>query len=119
LDYNALTGPLPTELYELVNLTQLDLNNNFLSGNIEGIGAFGELVFLQLHANLFTGTIPDVIGSFSGLTTFTLHESSFSGTMPEGVCDLVFLGNLTSLIADCSGTPPKLECECCSDCRNV
>lgn len=54
LDFNDLTGTLPTELYLLVGLTQLDVNNNRLSGNIDQIGIFQQLDFLQIHANLFT-----------------------------------------------------------------
>jgi hypothetical protein len=30
-------------------LTQLDLNNNQLSGNVEQLGVFTRLEFLQLH----------------------------------------------------------------------
>jgi hypothetical protein len=119
LDYNLLTGTLPTELYQLVNLTQLDLNNNFLSGSIDGMQRFGEMEFLQLHANEFTGTIPSSIGSFIHLSTFTLHETMFGGTMPDSVCSLVGVGGLTSLIADCDGIPPDIVCDCCTDCRDA
>lgn len=119
LDFNQLTGTLPESLYNLVNLTQLDLNNNFLSGDVAGIGVFSELEFLQLHANSFSGTIPDAVGSFTRLSTFTLHETNFTGSIPPGLCDLVDNGTLTSLIADCGGDTPEITCECCTDCRFV
>jgi Leucine-rich repeat (LRR) protein len=124
LDFNALTGSLPTELYRLTNLTQLDLNNNFLEGTIDDMGVFGQLEFLQLHANLFNGTIPDAMGGLNRLATFTLHETTFSGTMPESVCNLVVAngGILKSLISDCDpsapGVAPDIVCDCCTDCRD-
>ena len=117
LDFNELTGSLPTELYQLVNLTQLDLNNNFLSGPVNGLGAFTLLEFMQLHENLFTGTIPEAVGAFTRLSTFTLHETDLVGSVPVGLCTIVDSGLLTSLIADCGGPTPQITCECCTDCR--
>ena len=117
LDFNALTGSLPTELYQLVNLTQLDLNDNALSGPVSGLGAFPLLEFMQLHSNLFTGTIPAAVGSFTRLSTFTLPQTNLRGTVPDGLCSIVDSGILTSLIADCGGPVPEIACECCTDCR--
>jgi hypothetical protein len=119
LDFNLLTGTLPPELFTLVGLNQLDLNNNFLEGNVDGIGSLTDLEFLQLHINSFTGTIPEAVGDFSGLSTFTLHETFFTGTMPDSVCTLVGNGGLTSLIADCEGVDADIECTCCTDCRDT
>ena len=50
LDFNELTGTIPIELYSLTNLETLDLNNNLLTGNIDSIGTFGNLGFLQLQS---------------------------------------------------------------------
>jgi Leucine-rich repeat (LRR) protein len=123
LDFNALTGSLSSELLSLSSLTQLDLNNNQLTGSIEGIGVFPELQFLQLHDNLFTGTVPEGVGTFSNLAAFTLHETEISGVMPQSVCDLLATegngGVLGSLIADCSLPNPDIECTCCTDCRDT
>lgn len=116
LDYNELTGSLTTHLLSLSNLEQLDLNNNFLTGSINGIGVFPNMIFLQLHDNRFTGTVPDSVGSFLLLEAFTLHETDISGTMPSSICDLR-AGVLDSLISDCEGNNPDIECDCCTDCR--
>jgi hypothetical protein len=122
LDFNQLTGSLTSQLLSLTSLTQLDLNNNQLTGSINGIGVFPNLTFLQLHANNFTGTVPEAVGTYTRLTAFTLHETSITGTMPQSVCDLrANAGNggvLTSLIADCSLPNPQIVCTCCSDCRS-
>jgi hypothetical protein len=122
-DFNRLTGSLTTQLLSLSSLTQLDINNNMLTGSINGIGVFPNMTFLQIHANKFTGTVPEGVGSFSNLGAFTLHETSISGTMPQSVCDLRpgadGGGKLTSLIADCSLPNPNVICPCCTDCRQA
>jgi len=50
LDFNELTGILPTELYLLTKLETLDLNDNLLEGNIDSIGVFENMEFLQLQS---------------------------------------------------------------------
>lgn len=121
LDFNALTGSLSSELLSLTALTQLDLNNNQLTGSINGIGVFPDLTFLQIHSNLFTGTVPESLGDSSNLGAFTLHQTSVGGTMPQSVCNLLVSngGVLTSLIADCSLPTPDIVCNCCTDCRDT
>lgn len=124
LDFNDLSGSLPTEIYLLTGLTQFDVNNNRLSGNIDQIGVFEQLEFLQIHANLFTGEIPPSMGGLSRMTTFTLHQTSFHGEMPASVCNLLVTngGLLSSLIADCAipfnELAPEIICNCCTDCRS-
>jgi Leucine-rich repeat (LRR) protein len=124
LDFNDLSGSIPTELFLLTGLTQLDVNNNRLSGNVDQIGVFEQLEFLQIHANLFTGEIPDSMGDLTRMTTFTLHENLIPGAMPDSVCGLLDIngGVLSSLIADCgipfNGLGPEIICDCCTDCRD-
>lgn len=48
-DFNQLSGSLPSELYLLTGLEQLDLNDNQLTGNVDQMGALSNLEFLQLH----------------------------------------------------------------------
>jgi Leucine-rich repeat (LRR) protein len=50
LDFNELTGSLPTSLYSLTDLETLELNDNFLEGDIYWIGVFSNLEFLQLQS---------------------------------------------------------------------
>jgi hypothetical protein len=96
------------------------LNNNELTGSISDIGVFPAMQFLQLHNNLFTGTVPSSVGTFSKLAAFTLHGTLLSGSMPAEVCDLLTPpGILTALSADCGGLVPDMICPCCTDCRVV
>ena len=53
-DFNELSGSIPSEMYLLTNLSTLDLNDNQLTGNIDQIGDFVDLEFLQLQ-EVFTG----------------------------------------------------------------
>jgi hypothetical protein len=119
LDYNDLSGSLPSGLFTLGGLTQLDLNNNRFSGSINGIGAFPEMEFLQLHINMFTGQIPESVGTYTKMGTFTLHQNNITGAMPDSVCNLMTIdvGILASLIADCAGSDPEITCDCCTSCR--
>ena len=122
LDFNKLTGSLTSELLSLSSLTQLDINDNQMTGSISGIGVFPSMEFLQLHNNSFTGTVPNAVGAYTNLEAFTLHESNITGRMPPSVCGLlrntsVIGGVLDSLIADCGGLDPDIVCDCCTDCR--
>ncbi|KAL7577641.1 hypothetical protein ACA910_015158 [Epithemia clementina (nom. ined.)] len=123
LDFNELSGSLTSELLSLSSLTQLDLNDNQFTGSINGIGVFPAMEFLQIHANLFTGTVPEAVGNYTNMTVFTLHRTNVTGVMPDSVCDLLLSagngGTLTSLIADCEIPDPDIICDCCTDCRDT
>lgn len=70
LDFNRLTGPL-FDLSQMERLQQLDLNNNTLTGSIEGLGWENTILqFIDLNTNLFTGTIAPEIGDLTTLSEF-------------------------------------------------
>ena len=50
------------------NLQELDLNNNQLTGSINGIEQLTELQFLQLDNNLLSGSIPSEVRDMSNLS---------------------------------------------------
>ena len=62
LNDSELSGPIPPEIGELVNLTTLDLGDNQLTGEIPAeIGSLINLSYLKLSNNQFTGIIPNEI----------------------------------------------------------
>lgn len=103
-------GTLPSGVFSLTNLKQLDVNNNYLTGEIDGIQSLNKLEFLQIHRNSFTGTIPLAIVELKNLRVFTTYGNDFLDGTPS-LCENRDYngGNLTTYIADCSS-----PCLCCS-----
>ena len=102
-------GTLPPDLFTLTNLKQLDINNNQISGSVDGIEALNKLEFLQLHHNTFIGSIPNGVSELTNLRVFTTYGNNF--TIVPNLCENrdVNGGKLSIFITDCS-----TSCPCCS-----
>ena len=61
---SGLSGPIPNEISELVNLVKLDLSGNQL-----------------------TDEIPPEIGNLTNLTTLNLTENQLTGIIPNEICN--------------------------------
>ena len=71
LDYNALSGPLPSEIGRLTRLrTHLDASANSLTGALPS--QLGQIRLLQSHlglgGNRFSAELPSELGLLTGLT---------------------------------------------------
>jgi hypothetical protein len=92
MQFNSLTGTIPSNLRFISALTKLDLAYNSLAGPIPGsIEDLSRLVYFSLDHNSLTGRIPTGLGLISGLTLIYLHSNSFSGTIPESISNLANL----------------------------
>ena len=92
---NELTGPIPPELGNLVNLTYLGLGRNNLTSPIPPqLGNLASLEWLGLSFNNLTGPIPPELGSLTGLTRLRLSYNNLTGPIPP---ELGNLANLTEL----------------------
>jgi hypothetical protein len=89
---NQLTGSIPTELGNLINLGDLELQSNQLTGSIPPeLGNLSNLQDLYLSSNQLTGSIPSSLGNLSNLTYLGLQSNQLTGSIPSS------LGNLSNL----------------------
>ena len=79
LSFTGLTGPIPTEIGNLINLTYLDLRGNNFTGEIPPeIGNLTNLNYLDLRFNQLTGSIPSEIGNLTNLGYLDLYYNDLS-----------------------------------------
>ena len=89
LSHIGLTGEIPSEIGNLVNLTYLNLYANQLTGEIPlEIGDLTHLTYLDLQMNQLTGQIPLEIGNLINLIHLRLNGNNLTGEIPENICDL-------------------------------
>jgi Leucine-rich repeat (LRR) protein len=94
LDYNQLSGVIPTQLGDLDKLTHLTLNNNLISDVIPTeLGNLDELAYLGLYSNQLSGVIPTELGNLDELAYLGLYSNQLFGVIPTE------LGNLHKLNA--------------------
>ena len=90
----GLSGGIPSELGDLSNLEELDLDDNKLTGVLPSeLGNLSNLSVLALWGNQLTGTIPPELGNLSNLWSLYLDGNALTGVIPPE------LGNLSNLWA--------------------
>ncbi|SVB75962.1 uncharacterized protein METZ01_LOCUS228816, partial [marine metagenome] len=86
---NQLTGPIPSEIGNLINLTTLALSSNQLTGSIPPeIGNLTNLGWLGLGDNQLTGIIPDEICN-QGDSSPSLSNNQLCPPYPSCIEDYV------------------------------
>lgn len=85
------TGPVPATVSGLVNLRQLWLQDNALTGAVPDLSAASQLTVLRLTDNEFTGQVPAYLESLSELVDVRLGNNALTGVIPE------FVGNMVQL----------------------
>ena len=103
LNNNNLVGTLPD--LNLPNLTNLELGDNILSGNIPDFSYLTNATVVNLYQNNFNGSIPN-FSNLNSVTQLMLDRNNLSDTIPNftnlGTLQQLFLGNnnLTGAIPD-------------------
>ena len=109
LHHTQLTGAIPPEIGNLINLTHLWLAGNQLTGSIPvEIGNLSNLTYLSLSFNQLTGSIPFEIGNLTNLTTLHLSHNQFT-SIPESICQIYpnlipstfFINNICGELPSC------------------
>ncbi|GJP80339.1 hypothetical protein CLOP_g10554 [Closterium sp. NIES-67] len=89
LEFQGLTGSIPSSISSMVSLTHLDLYGNDLSGSIpSGIANLLDLCYLSLGNNALTGSFPSSIASMSGLTYLDLRRNALTGSIPSTIANM-------------------------------
>ena len=92
---NSLTGSIPPELGQLQYLEYLSLSDNQLTGRIPPeLGQLQNLVGLVLFSNELTDRIPPELGQLQNLRTLSLGSNELTGRIPP---EIGRLHNLTGL----------------------
>ncbi|CAD6214817.1 unnamed protein product [Miscanthus lutarioriparius] len=74
-------------LFELPKLTQVELQDNLLTGNFPAVigAAAPNLGEISLSNNQLTGALPASLGNFSGVQKLLLDQNAFSGAIPPEI----------------------------------
>ena len=108
LSSNDLTGEIPSELGDLANLEQLDLQWNGLTGDIPSeLGDLANLRYLGLGNNGLTGDIPSELGDLANLEQLDLQWNGLTGDIPSELGDLANLRSLSLSSNDLTGEIPS------------
>ena len=72
-----------------MNLTELELGGNQLSGEIPScIGNLTNLTFIHLEYNQLSGEIPSEIGNLTNLIWLNFVHNQLSGEIPSSICNI-------------------------------
>ncbi|GMH24619.1 hypothetical protein Nepgr_026462 [Nepenthes gracilis] len=84
---NFLNGSIPQGLFSLGKLTQIELQDNYLTGGFPETDASVavNLGQISLSNNQLSGSLPGSIGNFSGVQKFLIDGNRFTGSIPPEI----------------------------------
>ncbi|XP_044416987.1 receptor-like protein 52 [Triticum aestivum] len=105
---NNLTGSIPDDFGKLINLTLLFLYTNQLHGSIPpSIGLLPNLRDIQLFENMLTGSLPLELGRHSPLVNLEVCDNNLSGELPADLCFNRKLNDIVVFNNNFSGKLPE------------
>ncbi|CAN6466045.1 unnamed protein product [Victoria cruziana] len=91
----GISGPIPSSIGYLSNLTRLMLLACSFTGSIPStIGNLAQLVYLDVNSNKLTGNIPASLGRLSNLYWLDISNNTITGQLPVSNGNLPGLDNL-------------------------
>ncbi|KAM4101020.1 hypothetical protein ACJW30_05G112000 [Castanea mollissima] len=107
LRVQGLAGILPPAPAKLPHLKIIDLNANYLSGNIPQEWASMQLEYLSISTNNLSGPIPTYLGKITSLKILSIEINQFSGIVPLELGNLVNLEYLVLSANNLTGELPS------------
>ena len=111
LQESGLTGPIPPEIGDLINLVYLNLDGSGVTGSIPSeIGNLTNLKYLYLGHNGLTGSIPSEIWNLTNLIEMDLYKfNELTGSIPPEIGNLTDLTYLNLRACGLTGSiPPEI-----------
>ncbi|KAF8035887.1 hypothetical protein BT93_C1798 [Corymbia citriodora subsp. variegata] len=101
-----ISGPIPSELFELKELVDLNLAQNVLSGPIPAqFQQLSNMQYLSLGINNLTGQVPPELGNMTKLLSLSFSSNNLDGPLPV---ELEKLTALEQLYIDSSGVSGQI-----------
>ncbi|PIA31415.1 hypothetical protein AQUCO_04900012v1 [Aquilegia coerulea] len=96
--YNQLRGLIPPNIGDLQMLQYMDLRGNRLTGPIPNqVGKMKDLKWFLLGGNIFKGEFPTQLGQLASLTVLDLSRNALAGAIPSSLANA---SNLEVLLLD-------------------
>ncbi|KAL4611392.1 hypothetical protein ACB092_08G120000 [Castanea dentata] len=103
-----VVGVIPDELWTLTFLSNLNLGQNYLTGNLSAsIANLTRMQYLSFAANTLSGTVPKELGNLTNLLSLSFLENNFTGSLPSELGNLVKLEQLFIGSSGISGEIPS------------
>jgi Leucine-rich repeat (LRR) protein len=103
-----LSGTIPTEYFQLINLTHLDISSHTVSGLVPTeLGIYTGMEHLFLGNNRLSGTVPTELGQETHLMHVALSLQRVSGVIPSQLGKLAKLKTLLFKDNNISGVVPS------------
>nr|GMD84107.1 receptor protein kinase CLAVATA1 [Ipomoea batatas] len=107
VEKNYLNGTIPPGFFNLPLLSQLYLQDNYFSGELPTKILAKNLTDLDLHNNRISGEIPPAFGNLENLSKLSLHSNSLTGEIPASIAQCTQLNSFDLSANNLTGKIPK------------
>ncbi|KAJ0525083.1 putative protein kinase RLK-Pelle-LRR-VIII-1 family [Helianthus annuus] len=95
LDRNGLSGNVPSNINNLINVTEMFLSNNRLTGVVPNLTGMNLLNYLDLSNNSFDpSVVPSWFRTLRALTTVKMQSTNLGGELPVDLFSIPQLQNV-------------------------